>query len=530
MLGHSPLSVFPLSAFDESIRTWFRATTTVASNPSYVLYFSTKETILGADDVPANTPIEGVLIKALDFQRSIIGGEYGIGRFQSGFGTMEIIAADGTKDDLFDRYRPDGGRVALYIKDDDGRFADAYLAFSGVGVRWAITRDVGTVDVKDNSYKLDVPARRSVYAGTGGLEGGTELAGKPRPWPLGYTPNIPGTLVIPNEKLYDLCDGRIQAVTACRDTGAALTFSADYATTALLRAASISGSYYATCLAEGRARVGGSPSSEIRWDVQGDKVGGTFVSSTADIVRRLIDAATTMNVSTDLVGETFDWVNEIQPADVGYYISSESNWTVLEVIEKLMDAIGGWAGCRAQGKFEIGVLLAPDADDVPPFIYREDEGDFLSIDRQSLPEFLHPPPTSWRIGYDRNWAPQDTIAGTVAETDPDLAAWLGLESRYASPSTPRALPSGTKPKIATVEGYFRYEADAVAEANRRDALWSQNFNLYVYEVKDHVFLHEIGRAPKLEHSRFGLSAGRPIRTVSINDNSDDRKVTLIGLG
>jgi hypothetical protein len=529
MLGFSPVSVFPVSAFEESIRSWFRATATVSSNPSYVVYFSTEDFITEPSDLPANTPIEGTLVTALHYQRSIVGGEYGLGRFQSGFGTMEIIASDGAKDDLFDRYRPDGGRVALRIMEQGGLLSKSFLAFDGVGVRWAISRDRGSITVKDNSYKLDVPAQRSVYAGTGGLEGGTDLAGKRRPWPLGYVRNIPGALVIPTENLYDLSDGPIQAVTACRDRGAALSFKADYATTALLRSSALTTSQYGTCLAEGRARIGGNPSSQIRFDVQGDNLGG-FVASTADICRRLIDVATIMAVPDGLAAGTFELVNVQQPAPIGYYVAPDASDTVADVIEKLMASVGGWAGCRAQGKFEIGILLAPSSSDVPSFIYGAADGDILSIDRQPLPDFLSPPPTSWRIAYDRNWSKQDDIAGSVAVVDPDLAAWLAKDTRYALPSIPVSVPSGQKPIEVTKESYFRDEVDAVAEANRCLALYRQNFNLYVYKVKDHIFMHEIGRDVRVTHPRFGLGAGRPLRNVSINDNTDDNTVELIGFG
>lgn len=530
MLGFSPISVFPISALDESIRSYFRAEVTANSNPSFIVYFSSEEFITGASDVPANTPIEGCLVSALNYQRSIIGGDYGLGRFQSGFGTMEIVASDGAKDDLFDRYRPDGGRVAMRIMASDGLLSTSFLAFDGIGVRWAINRDRGSITVKDNSFKLDVPAQRSVYAGTGGLEGGTDLAGKRRPWPLGYVKNIPGAAVIPTENLYDVGSGRIQAVTACRDRGAALTLHADYATTVLLRGASIPDAKFGTCLADGRVKIGGNPSSQIRFDIEGDKTGGIFVFTTADIIERVIDAATTMIVPDGIVTSTFDWVNAVQPAPVGYYVGPDSTDTVAELTDRLMSPIGGWGGCRAQGKFEIGILLAPDDDEVPSFIYNDDDGDILSIDRQPLPDFLTPPPTSWRLAYDRNWARQDDIAGLAIATDPDLASWLAKDTRYALPSSPTTLTSGQKPNEVTAESFFRNEADAIAEADRRLILFRQNFNLYIYRVKDHIFMHEIGRGVRVHHPRFNLANGRPLRNVSINDNTDDNAVEIVGFG
>lgn len=532
MPGFAPLGVLPLSAYPATdIRSQFLGTGTMYSNPSFIVYFATKDFITPSDDAPANTPIDGSLIRALSFQRSILGGSYGIGRLQSDFGYLEIITSDGSKDDLFDRYRPDGRRVMLKVMEAGGRLRDAITVFDGVGVRWELGRARGRVTVRGNSYKLDVPAQRSVYAGTGGLEGGSELAGKRRPWPLGYVKNIPGVLVIASENLYDINAGPIEAVTAVRDRGGALTFSANYATTALLRAASIPAGQYATCLAEGRVRIGGSPSTQIRFDVSGDKTGGSFVSKTADIVRRLVEGATIMTTA-EMALETFSAVNAAQPADVGYYIHSESSDTVADCAGKLMETIGGWCGCQSKGKFYVGILLAPDASKTPDFDYREDEGDFVALpDRQPLPDFLSPPPTTWTMGWDRNWAKQDDIAGAVVVSNPSLATWLGIDSRYAKPSSVFPVPSGQAPKEAKVDGYFRNEVDAIAEATRRYQLYRQNFNLYTYRVKGPLFMHQIGQQVRITTaSRFGLAGGRPLRTVSINDDTSTNTVELIGIG
>jgi hypothetical protein len=57
-----------------------------------------------------------------------------------------------------------------------------------------------SIDARDKTALFDVPARKSaVYAGTGNMEGGTEVAGKPKPWPLGWCDGVTAAPILPTE-------------------------------------------------------------------------------------------------------------------------------------------------------------------------------------------------------------------------------------------------------------------------------------------------------------------------------------------
>jgi hypothetical protein len=72
---------------------------------------------------------------------------------------------------------------------------------------------------RDRGFLLDVPAQKSIYGGTGGLDGTSDLAGKRKPFALGWPSNITPATVIPVEGVYQVSDGPVSAISAVRDTG-----------------------------------------------------------------------------------------------------------------------------------------------------------------------------------------------------------------------------------------------------------------------------------------------------------------------
>src|SRR5690606_24456603 len=121
------------------------------------------------------------------------------------------------------------------------------------------------------------------------------------------------------------------------------SFEADYETVALMNAASLSAGEYATCLAAGWVRVGVANEDErgtLTCDFAGDKTGGTFVETTADIVRRML-GATMIADPEGLVVASFDALNTAQPAPVGYGVPAGSDETVAVATGRLMAGAGG---------------------------------------------------------------------------------------------------------------------------------------------------------------------------------------------
>lgn len=528
--GHAALADFALSdVFEWRIDFLAAGDLGIGEASTIRICAATREMITRASDDPANQPFIGTLKRAARLDRSIVGAR-GFGEFSETWGELELINAEADYDSYIGDYAIDGRRVLIKMGRPGDPYADFVTLFDGSAQTWTIDEDAVRVRLRDNAFKLEVPAQPNVYAGTGDLEGGGDLAGKRKPRAFGRLSNVTPALVIPGEVLYQANDGPVQAVSAVYDSGVALTFSADYATAALLRAATLVEGAYATCLAAGLIRLGGAAFGQVTCDLQGDKTGGTYVETTAGIVRRIVATATEVADPGRLLAFTFDDLDAAQPAAVGYYLDPQSTLTAAEAVAQLMGGIGGWAGFTPAGLLEVRRFDAPVA--IAAAYYTKQ--DLVDIARLALPEGIDPPPWRFRVAYNRNWTVQTDLAGVVAETDPDRVAYLAQPYELAVSAEADGMAIAADHPLAAdpepVEAFFATEAAALAEAGRLLDLYGSARSLYRFRVKHRQFAHEIGQVINLDYPRWGLDGGRYLRIVALTDDTDDNYCEITGFG
>jgi hypothetical protein len=253
---------------DRDTHVLFYGPATLKADFTYVIYAATREFATLPTDAPPNTPFSGTLEQPLSFRRSILGGNE-IGVFTVGDGVMEISNTDAFYDFLINQYAVDGRSVIVKYGELGAPYNTFLTVFSGTAADWTIDESGVHIILRDNSYKLTVPAQSNVYGGTGGADGGADLTGKRKPRAFGYVQNVEPPLSDPSLLIYQVNDGAIQAVTAVYDRGSALTPGADFATYALLTAASPGAGTYITCLALGFIRLGSSPVGTVTADISG---------------------------------------------------------------------------------------------------------------------------------------------------------------------------------------------------------------------------------------------------------------------
>lgn len=523
-------------------RSTFGAAALVGSATTLVdtdfrLYAATQEFITRPEDVPLEQPFHGTLQKALRLDRSII-GTAGFDRVTATWGHLELINAEGDYDYLIDKYTVDGRRVVVKAGIVANGYSSFLTLFDGTATDWQVAEDVLTVEIRDNTYQIEVPASPRVYAGTGGIEGGADLKGKRRPRALGDLSgaNLTPPLVVPEQLAYQVNDGPVQAIPRVYDRAVALTFARDYGTVADLLAAgtgaagsgaAIEAGRFATCLAAGWFKLGGAPVGQITCDVLGDRAGGAYVDTTPAIVRRLL--AGVAGAEIRLFEPSFRQVETAQTGPVGYWLDPAAETTVADIVADLMAGIGGYGGFRRNGSFEVGVFRAPVG--IPTARYTRT--DIIEIERQKLPDGLSPPPWRYRVAWGRNWTVQTDVDGQSGVTAARVAF---LAERYrlaASDATAGAVVRQNHPLAqdpAPVESYFRDEADAAREANRRLALFGRTNSLYRIRLKAHPFVHEIGEEVHVTFPRWDLRAGRSLRIVALTEDTDENATEIIGFG
>jgi hypothetical protein len=177
---------------------------------SGTLYYSSHGFTSQAADMPARTWYAGRLAEDVVVERKIYGRD-GIGGLTRTFADCALVNADGGLDALQTNYALDGRPARLLI----GRPTDARsafnLVFSGV-VELLDQADASRMRLRlsDGIARLAVPVNSTVYAGSGGLEGGADLKGKPKPRCWGNVQNLSAPLVDSANLIYQVHDGSDQ--------------------------------------------------------------------------------------------------------------------------------------------------------------------------------------------------------------------------------------------------------------------------------------------------------------------------------
>lgn len=505
-------SVQPFSSDGQDVRAYFDMTFDLSAALTLVLYVSnaTGYATRPTDSLP-NQPFRGVLQK-FAFQRSILGGD--IGQFTTGSGQLVIANADAFYDFLPQTYAIDGRAINIYLGRRDGSYDAAFPLARLTAKDWNIDTDSITIDLVDNSYKLEVPMQTNVYGGTGGSDGGADLAGKRKPLSFGNPRNISPVFVNPSLLIYQCHDGSMQSVDAVYDRGASLTPGANYATYALLAAASVSAGTFATCKAQGYIKLGSAASGTVTADVKGENT-SSFLTTTADIVKwALLNRTTLTSSSLDIT--SFANLNVAQGAPIDYFLGPDDDLTVAAFIQALMGGIGGWGGHKLDGTFEVRIFEAPSGTAVASFT-RDDMLD-PDIKREALPSAYVPPPYRWRVPYARAWTQQTDLAGSVSATQKAFVAepYRLAEAVSATIQTDHPFAQDRDP----IGAWFTNQSDAQAEASRRIDLFQTTRVIYRALVPRRGLRRDMGDIIQVTHPRFDLVFGRLMTVVETTINID----------
>jgi hypothetical protein len=497
---------------------------TVLLSWEVLIYAATHEYISRVTDTPPTQAFSGTLEKGFRLDRSLIGSTRIGEQITIGLGEVRLTNLERDYDHLASDTTPLGQLIIIRYGDRNRPYSEWRTVLVGYMVDQQIDRDGVTFRVRDAGHLLDVPVSANVYLGTGGREGGDDLKNKRKPRVFGWVLEWTAPLVIPASLAYQLNDGQIHAVQKCRVRGVEQTFVGDYATVELMNAATLTVGQYATCLAEGWGRIGVAVDTElgqVTWDFAGDKAGGVFAETTADIVERLITSATVVTAD-GLVGSTFDTLNGVQPAPIGYGIPAGDEQQVSRAVARIMAGAGGWCGSRRNGKFEVRRFEAPAG--VPAA--RFDRLNLADVKLGVLPAEISPPPWRVRVGWGRIWTPgQTNLAGSVSEA---YRAFLADEIRLASQfdiDIKNDFPPGRE--LVEDQTFFRDEADADAEAARKLALFGESRSLYVLPLMEKLYVFEPGQVVHVQwvneagEGRFDLAAGKLARIVKLTEDDVD---------
>lgn len=452
-------------------------------------------------DEPANTEIEPRLIRPPEFLRMIYGDRRTVGRSEVGFGDIVLANADGR---LADWPSYGFGRLLqVWVGREGTPFPSAWTLFLRGTVQMAHLRANDIVlQLRDLRQELQRPIQTNVYAGDNegseGFEGTAEdLRGQPKPLVYGYCQQVPCIQVNAARHLYQVHDGPLEAVLACRDMGAAFGFDQDLATKEALAAHEVAEGQYATCLAAGLIKLSAPPAGIVTADVKGDASGAGYVDSAARIVERILTTRAGFDAS-DLDADSFADLHNANPAPMGVYVQTERYLD--EVIDQLLSGIGGYIVPSRLGVWTAGRFAGPSGAPVATIT----DGDILSgefVPASDSSEGL--PVYRVRATWGRVWQQlgDSDIAGVV---DQPTRAWMTRDWRETVALDLVTL--GQWPNAAEIdfETLLTDADDADAEVARELALRAQHRDFLQLTVAMDADLDavDLGRVVRLASPRF----------------------------
>ena len=370
----------------------------VAGAPT-TLYFSTKGCVVG------DIYYEPRIVNAGSLKMMMFADGTTMGKSTVGYGEITLINNDGGLDYLITAGF--SGRLIVIKELVDNVTTTLMVAIMDQPTFSSMS--TMSIRLKDSTATTDVPIQSIKYDGSNilpdGIEGTSDIAGKPKPLLFGACSNVTPVLVNTSKLIYQLNAGPLSNIVNVYDKGVALVEGSPYSSLADMYTNAPIPGQYRSYLAGGLFRLG-SPAYGI---VTSDALGSSISAELT--VARIFRAIVTRSLpEASIVLSDLDALEVLNPSPVGIYINTET--TINAVLTELMSSIGAWYGFNSEGLLTVGRLDAPSG--TPVFTLTEVE--ILLLDRLTTQDEGRGLP-SWRVitNYDKNYTLQDasSLAASV---------------------------------------------------------------------------------------------------------------------
>lgn len=182
--------------------------------------WATVDFTTGSADTPAHVSFEGRLKKGAWMRRDIVAEGKTRGKSAVGYGDATLANDDGVLDFLR-KHGIAGYEFKMYRGEFGDQFPDEWEEVVVTTMEQVEYRGRSEVSIKlrDRQAELDLPLQTNRYAGSGGLEGDSELEGKEEPFCFGDNFNVPAVLVDKVKNIYQVADGAVDSIPNVRDRG-----------------------------------------------------------------------------------------------------------------------------------------------------------------------------------------------------------------------------------------------------------------------------------------------------------------------
>lgn len=476
-------------------------------------YMATEGWASAAADTPASQFYNPRVKDPGNFERHISVRDDGSGTAASSGDVVLLNGSPGnteTLDTFIDgTYGFDGRSITIKaLPVGSTRLSSALIMHRGIIDHITSTKPLDQLEVKfsDLLGDLELPLLTTKFAGTttstaATAEGNADLAGQIKQVVWGSVINIPLQAANVYDLIYLASNSSVVSI-AAYDGGVALTNDGDFASIALLRAATIVPGHYATCLALGLIRLGGTAAFAVTADVV--EGANAAARTAAQIAKRML---VTYGISTASINlNTFTALDVKNAAVCGILIKDDR--TVHDAAKTMLASIGGRLLPSRDGLYEVFRIEAPSVGTVFE--------DYQLGDDFQLSDTLIP---AWRINLNYGEVFQ-------VQADGDLAGVVSAARRATLASQYRTITvedSSIKTKhLKAVELTFTTcltsAADASTEATRLLALYSAERRQYQFSMPlSDAFYADVGISITLQMNRIGMSSGKNFLVIGRED-------------
>ncbi len=478
-------------------------------------------------DTPASTLYPAVVADPGTIRRALWGDGKTMGLGQISYGAIELINVDGALDALLG-YGFDGRKVrVLRLANARAAYSTATVVFRGTveHVDSDAARDRLRLRLYDRRLELDKPVQTNRYGGTttaGGIadhlaDGTADMKDRPKPFVCGKVFNISPLTVNPFDLIYQVHDGEVSAITVY-DGRVALTLTQDYATVALLQAATIPPGKYGTCLAEALFRLGVATWFTLTADVT---QGATAADRTTSACVEAVLTKMGLTGSDNIDATSFSDFATLCDQEVGIYLDGDQ--TGSEAIGRLLASVGGYLVPSATGPFQVG-----RGPDIGSSTWELDENTIVGdIGIVANPDTENGLP-AWRIilRYGRNYTVQTgemVCPGTTAA----LKSFAETEYREVKADDSAVKTKHLLAPELTIDTLLTDATEAGDEIDRRADLYGVARDVLTLPVAlsdaDDMTLGSTGT---LTLDRFGWGSGKLFTVIEREDRLADGQAVL----
>ncbi len=251
-----------------------------------------------------------------------------------------------------------GRTIRIFVGPKDGALIEFALVADMLSREISSNESSFTVDIDDHSFIFEDALQVNTYAGTGGLEGGTELQGEIKRIPLGVVRQIKPTLVDAANRIYQINDGSFKSVASVEDRGVSLVFDADVAD---ITTATPAAGEFATSLSTGYIKLGSDPDGIVTCSKVEGHNGSSFgyVETVSELIKALAVIFADLSESGEIDSPAFVAL-ESHTAIMGDYVTDKKR-TVSDEMDIFHQSAASFGWLKPGKILTVGRITDPDS-------------------------------------------------------------------------------------------------------------------------------------------------------------------------